>query len=50
MYLQLKEKGLELTRDESFEEYLGINYEKMGNEIVLTQTRLIKKIVKALDL
>ena len=48
--LQLKEKGLELTRDESFEEYLGINYEKMGNEIVLTQTRLIKKIVKALDL
>ena len=33
---QLKEKGLELTREESFEEYLGITYEQKGNEIILT--------------
>ena len=47
---QLKEKGLELTREESFEEYLGITYEQKGNEIILTQTGLIKKILNALEL
>ena len=48
--LQLKEKGLELTREESFEEYLGIIYQRKEKKIILTQTGLINKILKALDL
>ena len=48
--LQLKEKGLELTREESFEEYLGITYQRKENKNLLTQTGLINKILKALDL
>ena len=46
----LTEKGLELTREESFEENLGITYEQKGNEIICSQTGLIKKILNALDL
>ena len=46
----LKKKGLLLTIEGSFNEYLGISYEQKGNSIVLTQKGLIKKIIEAVGL
>ena len=44
----LKKMGFELTREVSFAEFLGIQYEKLGDgRIKLTQKGLIKKIIAA---
>ena len=48
---QLEEKGLNLTRESSFSEYLGISYHKKSDgTLELTQKGLIKKIIAAVGL
>ena len=48
---QLEKKGLRLTRESSFSEYLGISYEKKSDgTLELTQKGLIKKIISAVGL
>ena len=48
---ELKGKGLQLTMEESFNEYLGIQYEKdEENKVHLTQKGLIMKIIDAVGL
>ena len=46
----LEKKGLLLTKEGSFHEYLGISYEHKENKILLTQKGLIKKIIEAVGL
>jgi hypothetical protein len=44
----LKKQGFELTREGSFSEYLGIQYDKVDdNTVNMTQSGLIKKILEA---
>jgi hypothetical protein len=47
----LESRGLELTREGSFSEYLGIQYEHQSDgSIVMNQTGLIDKIIDATDM
>ena len=48
---RLRDKGFDLTQDESFSEYLGISIERDGNNtFTLTQSGLIEKILSATGL
>ena len=48
---QLEELGFSLTKESSFEEFLGIQYAKLANgDVELTQVGLIKKILTATGL
>jgi hypothetical protein len=46
---RLKQKGFELTKDEAFSEYLGINFvrDNKRKTITMTQPGLIKKVIAA---
>ena len=47
----LVEQGFELTREESFSEFLGIKYEELQDgAIVMTQKGLVDKIIAATDM
>ena len=47
----LIKKGFELTREESFSEFLGIKYDELPNgSILMTQKGLIDKIIAATDM
>ena len=47
---ELKRKGLFLTKEESLTEYLGIQYVREAEKIVLTQSGLINKIISTAGL
>ena len=49
---RLRAKGFELTKDQDFAEYLGINFKRDDDNgtITMTQPGLIKKIVEATKL
>ena len=47
----IKDKGYHFTRQESFNEYLGIKYEELADgSIKMTQPGLIKKIIAAMNM
>jgi hypothetical protein len=47
----LNDKGFELTREQSFSEFLGIKYEELSDgSISMTQKGLISKIIAAADM
>ena len=43
---RLKTKGFELSKDSDFADYLGINFKRNKDEIVMTQPGLIKRILQ----
>ena len=47
---ELEKKNLLLTKEGSFNEYLGIQYERENDKIILTQIGLIKKIIATVGL